>query len=74
MGNIRSPKPKYFQNGVVNFYVMNKVIYFKVWLWLKDGLKQFELTRGKYESDQQIDEIIIKALFTQQSFTSVENQ
>ena len=69
MGNIRTPKTKYFKNGVVSFYVMDKTVYFKVWLWLKDGLTQFEYTRGKYESDNQINNIVNQAL---QTFTTVE--
>ena len=47
MGNIRTPKTKYFKNGVVSFYVMNKTIYFKVWLWLKN-LPKLEPTKNVY--------------------------
>ena len=68
MGNIRTPKLKYFENGVVTFYVMDKTVYFKIWLWLKDGLKQFEYMRGKYKSDEQINELVNQAL---QSFSNV---
>lgn len=68
MGNIRTPKPVYFKCGMVEFYVKEKVIYYKVWLWLVDGLSEFEYGRGKYESDNQIKELIKTAL---QSFSSV---
>lgn len=67
MGNIRTPKPQYFKCGVVEFYVKNKQIHYKVWLWLVDGTSQFELSTGRYESNDQINQIIARAL---QSFSS----
>lgn len=68
MGNIRTPKPRYFTHGIIEFYVKDKQIYYKGLLWLKDGLFQFEFAKGKYESDDQIQQIINKAL---QNFSNV---
>lgn len=68
MGNIRTPKPVYFKCGVVEFFVKNKQIHYKAWLWLIDGTSQFEYKRGKYESDDQINALIKNTL---QSFSSV---
>ncbi len=44
MGSIRTPKPHYFNNGVIEFYVKNKQIYYQVKLWLKDGLTHVQVS------------------------------
>ena len=49
MGNVRTPKPYYFEHGVIEFYVKNGVIYYQTMLWLKDGLTQFKFETGKYD-------------------------
>ena len=48
MGNIRTPKPEYFDGGVIEFYVKNKEIHYKTVIWTKDGTKQFIFETGKY--------------------------
>ena len=73
MGNVHTPKTKYFENGVVEFFVHKKIIFFNAKFWLKDGLTQFTFKQGIYESDDQIDKIIKEALLLhtktpQQSF------
>ena len=73
MGNVRTPKPHYFNNGVIEFYVKNKQIYYKVKLWLKDGSTQFLFKEGKFENitiPQLIDEVQVSILASQ-NFSSV---
>ena len=55
-----TPRPVYFKNGVVEFYVKNRVVHYKTVLWSKDGLVQFIFDQGKYEGDS--DKIVKKAL------------
>ena len=75
MGNIHTPKTKYFENGVVYFNVHGKIIFFSVKLWLIDGLTQFTFKDGIYESEEQIEKIIKEIIFlrtrqvSQQMFT-----
>ena len=49
MGNIRTPKTVYFKQGSLSFYVKDKQIYYKVWLWLHDGLTHFLYKDAKFE-------------------------
>ena len=65
--NIRTPKTKYFSHGSVSFYVQDKQIYYKVWLWLHDGTTHFLYKDAKFEGIT-VDEIIAEV--TRQSFTS----
>ena len=70
MGNIiRTPKTKYFSHGSVSFYVQDKQIYYKVWLWLNDGTTHFLYKDAEFEGIT-VDEII--ADVTRQSFTTVK--
>ena len=48
---MRTPKPYYFKNGVVEFYVKNKVIYYNVKKWSEDGLTQCLYKTGKYDGN-----------------------
>ena len=73
MGSIRTPKPEYFKCGMVEFYVKNKEIHYKIWLWLVDGTSQFEYQRGKYESDEQIKRLIQSTLHNFSSVGVIEN-
>lgn len=54
---MRTPKPHYFKFGVVEFYVKNKVIYYKVKKWTEDGMKQYVLETGKYDGN--IDNLLV---------------
>ena len=67
--NIRTPKTKYFGHGSVSFYVKDKQVYYKVWLWLHDGTTHFLYKDAKFEGitlEQILDEV------KSHSFTSVE--
>lgn len=71
MGEIRTPRPKYFDGGVVEFFVKDKTVYYKTLIWVKDGSKQFEFEQGKYnESITPLDSIVNRAL---QNFSNVGN-
>ena len=73
MGSIRTPKPHYFNNGVIEFYVKNKQIYYQVKLWLKDGLTQFLFKEGKFENitvNQLVDDVQVSILASH-SFSNV---
>jgi hypothetical protein len=59
MGQTKTPRPVYFKNGVVEFYVRDKVVHYKTVLWSKDRLVQFVFDQGKYDGDS--DEIVKKA-------------
>ena len=70
MGNIiRTPKTRYFKHGLVSFYVKNKQIHYRVWVWSADGLNKFLFKDAKFEGIT-VDQIIADA--TSPSFTSVE--
>lgn len=52
MGNqIRTPRPVYFKNGVIEFYVYKKEIYYKAKLWLRDGTSQITIKDRKFLGD-----------------------
>jgi len=67
MGNLRTPRPHYFNNGVIEFYVYKKEIYYKTKLWLQDGLSQIVFEDKKFLGD--VNSIVKRTL---QSFTNVE--
>lgn len=69
MGNIRTPKPIYFDGGVIEFYVKNKEIHYKTIIWTRDGTKQFTFETGKYDiTTNNFKEITNRAL---QNFSTV---
>ena len=67
MGNVRTPRPVYFKHGVIEFFVENKIVYYRTILWSEDGLTQFVLESAKYQGNS--DELVKKAL---QSFSNVD--
>ena len=64
--NIRTPKTAYFKHGLVSFYVKNKQIHYRVWVWSADGLNKFLFKDAKFEGIT-VDQIIADA--TSPSFT-----
>ena len=75
MGNVHTPRPIYFDGGVIDFFMKNKQMYFKTLIWIKDGSKQFEYESGKFnyqlnqdENNRTVADIIKSA---QQKFTGV---
>ena len=46
-----TPRPYYFKNGVVVFYVKEKQVYYNVMVWNDSGLKQFSIDSGKYNGE-----------------------
>ncbi len=66
---VRNPRPKYFDGGVVEFFVKDGVVYYRTLIWTKDGSTQFEFETGKYdESVTSLNDIVNRAL---QKFSSV---
>ena len=69
MGFTRTPRPHYFEHGVVEFFVRDRVVHYKTSVWIEGGTLQFEFEQGKYnESLTPINEIVSRAL---QRFGSV---
>lgn len=66
--NIRTPKPIYFKEGVMVFYVKDKIIYYIIKLWTSDGYHQATIQEARLET-QNPQDIITK--LTQQNFSSV---
>jgi len=66
MGNTRTPRPVYFDHGVVEFFVRNKIVNYRTVIWNKNGTSQFILETGLYNNNS--DEIVKKA---QQTFVTV---
>ena len=76
MGNIRTPKTRYFKHGSVSFYVKDKQVYYKIKLWNNEGTTHFTFKEGKFENitiEDLINEVQL-SFFKEglQSFTSVE--
>ncbi len=69
MGNTRTPRPVYFDHGVVEFFVRNKVVHYRTIKWNEDGLLQFPLATGIYHGDS--DQLVKEAL---QTFRSVNKE
>ena len=70
MGNIRSPKVLYKHGVVMEFYVKNKEIHYKIFVWSKDGMNRSLLEEDALNGRDYI-QVFNQAL---QKFTSVENQ
>lgn len=47
MGLIRTPRPLYQDGFVMEFYVKEKQVYYKISKWNPDGYSQGELQKGK---------------------------
>lgn len=62
-----TPRPYYFKNGVVVFFVRDKQVYYNVLMWNDSGMKQFSVRSGKYNNDDL--DLIVKGV--QQSFGDV---
>ena len=65
MGNIRTPKPVYFKQGVMIFYVKDKIIYYIVKLWTDDGFHQATVQEARLGTQNPQD--IITKLTSQNS-------
>lgn len=48
---MRTPRPYYFKFGVVEFFVKNKEIHYKVKKWTENGLSQYLYKTGKYDGN-----------------------
>lgn len=54
---MRTPRPHYFKFGVVEFFVKNKEIHYRVKKWNENGLNQYLYKTGKY--DGSIDNVLV---------------
>lgn len=50
---MRTPKPYYFKNGVIVFFVKDKIIYYKIIKWSEDGMIQWSDKLGKYDGSME---------------------
>ncbi len=74
MGNVRTPKPVYFKGGLVEFFVKNKIRWYRTIIYTKDGMTQFEFERGIYsENLTPIKDIVNRALHNFSSVGVIEN-
>ena len=48
MGNIRVPKPIYFENGVINFYTQGSIVKYNIYIWNNNGMTQIAYKSGIY--------------------------
>ena len=78
MGNVHTPKTIYKHGLVVEYYVKNKEIFYKISRWIKDGTIQASLTEGKLSEFKSPEEVMEYAwvhfssnVKAQQKFTGV---
>ena len=80
MGNVHTPKTIYKNGMVVEFYVKNKVTFYKISRWINEGVNQVSLATGKlsdFNSPEEVMEyawINFSAKTPQQKFGDVIRQ
>lgn len=67
MGNVRTPKIIYKHGLVMEFYVKNKEIYYRIFVWSKDGMNRSLIEENALNGRDYI-QVFKQAL---QSFSSV---
>ena len=74
----RTPRPRYFEHGTVEFYTKNNELYYRVLIWSNDGLNLSLIEQnslGKKTPDEIANEVkneLIKVEGDQQKFSTVK--
>ena len=69
MGFTRTPRPHYFEHGVIEFFVKAKVVWYRILLWNKEGTHLSVMETGNYINNK--DKLVKEA---SQTFGSVSKE
>lgn len=58
MGNVHTPKTIYKNGMVVEFYVKNKITFYKISRWINEGINQVSLATGKLSDFNSPEEVM----------------
>lgn len=58
MGNVHTPKTIYKNGMVVEFYVKNKITFYKISRWINEGVNQVSLATGKLSDFNSPEEVM----------------
>ena len=58
MGNIHTPKTIYKDGMVIEFYVKNKITFYKISRWINEGVNQVSLATGKLSDFNSPEEVM----------------